>query len=498
MVNLGPSKGCQTCKQRRVKCDEGKPNCQRCLRVGHQCGGYSKKPINIRFKDDGINQAQKPPPQRYRVLIARADAREPSLVPALSPVQREVALAFFLNHFATTGRDFESSRGFFEVLRPVVAKEHPSSAISTAVTAIATRLHTLWRDGAKTSPSAHCLETHSLALRRLQQSLNNHKELTSQTTVLAALVLQFYENISATWNRTRPAVTHYDGAVSLLLSQSPDAKSNPVYSGHLLSYILHNEVSSALREQRPVAPRIRSWINGDNIPLNPSSTLDLIGISIANVQDRFSRLMDMDHPDSWLQSTRFDLEEVWSDVRAIDGDLIGWTKTLPREWRPFKMLHVKRASPPIATYSSSYDIYPSVPIAAVWNTWRCYRLMLLKIALVLLNVRPDAIPIKASNNPSLDTMQPIVSWAEDSVQELFDSVCESVPFHLGNYTRRSTLYDFEDQSIAFPSYHDLPPHDAAFLEHLSGDHFIPSKSLCIIRENIRDDDKPHSKESITA
>lgn len=35
--------GCTTCKIRRVKCDETKPSCLRCVRFGHQCDGYSNK-----------------------------------------------------------------------------------------------------------------------------------------------------------------------------------------------------------------------------------------------------------------------------------------------------------------------------------------------------------------------------------------------------------------------------------------------------------------------
>ena len=33
--------GCVTCKQRRVKCDELKPKCNRCAKAGRQCGGYT-------------------------------------------------------------------------------------------------------------------------------------------------------------------------------------------------------------------------------------------------------------------------------------------------------------------------------------------------------------------------------------------------------------------------------------------------------------------------
>lgn len=32
--------GCLTCKKRRVKCDEAKPHCARCIKSGHRCAGY--------------------------------------------------------------------------------------------------------------------------------------------------------------------------------------------------------------------------------------------------------------------------------------------------------------------------------------------------------------------------------------------------------------------------------------------------------------------------
>ncbi|KAE9367355.1 hypothetical protein N431DRAFT_486492 [Stipitochalara longipes BDJ] len=40
MVNIaGRSRGCSTCRRRRVKCDEKRPICNRCERCGFECGG---------------------------------------------------------------------------------------------------------------------------------------------------------------------------------------------------------------------------------------------------------------------------------------------------------------------------------------------------------------------------------------------------------------------------------------------------------------------------
>ncbi|KAK6843056.1 hypothetical protein PG995_002064 [Apiospora arundinis] len=39
----GRSKGCATCRKRRVKCDEAKPLCQRCIKAGFECLGYGRE-----------------------------------------------------------------------------------------------------------------------------------------------------------------------------------------------------------------------------------------------------------------------------------------------------------------------------------------------------------------------------------------------------------------------------------------------------------------------
>ncbi|RAQ73640.1 C6 zinc finger domain protein [Aspergillus flavus] len=46
MVAVPYSKGCRTCIQRRVKCDETRPNCRRCELRGIQCPGY-RKPLTF-------------------------------------------------------------------------------------------------------------------------------------------------------------------------------------------------------------------------------------------------------------------------------------------------------------------------------------------------------------------------------------------------------------------------------------------------------------------
>ncbi|OAP60383.1 hypothetical protein AYL99_05385 [Fonsecaea erecta] len=39
--------GCLTCKRRRIKCDEGKPSCQRCIKSNLKCNGYAAPKIRL-------------------------------------------------------------------------------------------------------------------------------------------------------------------------------------------------------------------------------------------------------------------------------------------------------------------------------------------------------------------------------------------------------------------------------------------------------------------
>ncbi|KAL4756513.1 Zn(II)2Cys6 transcription factor [Aspergillus foveolatus] len=51
--------GCFTCKQRRVKCDEGKPGCQNCERTRRRCEGYPPGPASALAGDGSLDaQAQ--------------------------------------------------------------------------------------------------------------------------------------------------------------------------------------------------------------------------------------------------------------------------------------------------------------------------------------------------------------------------------------------------------------------------------------------------------
>lgn len=69
MVNTGkPSGGCKLCRARRIKCDETKPACLKCLKSKRQCPGY-RDPFEGKIRDE--TQATIRKFKRTRIVIEK-------------------------------------------------------------------------------------------------------------------------------------------------------------------------------------------------------------------------------------------------------------------------------------------------------------------------------------------------------------------------------------------------------------------------------------------
>lgn len=463
MVNRGPSGGCNTCKKRRVKCDEDKPRCQLCIRLGWDCGGYERRAPALKFK---IVESAKfvAKPQRAQHLRIQEVARllqSSSIPPPLAPAEQDVAVSFFLSHVVIMGRDFASTRGFFEIIPPFLAKEKSGSAVSLALAAVSTRMLNLFREGSSIKlPDKPFYQ----AVRRLQTAIQDPAESRSQGTILATLILQFWDNISAVCG-LRPATRmHHDGAVALLKHQWPYTKDTSLYGKYLLGYILHVEVSSAIREKRSPSASILAWLKDDALHMNPSTRLDMIGMCVANLQNKFSQLV---LEGSSIIASPQELVQLRTEAKVVTARLFNWLKDVPEHWQPVKLERVKACKPPLITYSGIIEIYPSIQVAGIWNVWRCYHLILLKISLAI-------SPLGHRNSEAAAEFHGVDSRNKirKRMQEIVDSICQSVPFFLGNRTGRMTRFDLTDSRIALPGYHDLDLSGNALPQHLNSFKFM--------------------------
>lgn len=443
MVNRGRSKGCVTCKQRRVKCDEAKPECWHCQRLELRCGGYQTNYCNLKFRDQT---------HKFFNSVVQSQACLPSPRPLAEP---DTSVPFFLKHYVGMGRNLESARGLFEILIPVYCSERQGSPLSLAISAVASGIISLWRRSVKGFQLSRKSYTEAIACMR--NAVNDRVQRSNPATVLAALVLQHYESVAAVYDLRSPSRVHHNGAMSLLQFTESD-HINGVNGAYIRRFILHTEVSSAMRQKRPVQSIAYSWIGGKRLmaaPDNPSSVLDVIGVSVAEFQADYIRLVNQD---GTKLLSRQDLEGWRAEANRIDKQLLDWARNVPDHWQPRKLTTGQDIDESIPTYRSVCEVYPSCQIANIWNLWSFQRLLLSKITVDCLQKIIQLFQVEVPKDQASGVVDDILECKE-TLQKLVDSVCYSVPFFLGNRTRQSTITDFTDSEILIPSCHLPAPGD---------------------------------------
>ncbi|KAF5980931.1 hypothetical protein FCOIX_4537 [Fusarium coicis] len=474
MVNHGPSKGCLTCRKRRVKCDGDRPSCRECLRLRRVCGGYeaTKKTGGIRFKDQGAGAKLAPPTSRSRSLRVSTTpewAMQAAIPASISPSDEFFAVSFFLTSIAGLGRSFNSTQGFLEPLFPAVAKEHPDSVLSTVLAAVATKLWSLWKSPTETYRTPH--PPFTKALRRLQAALNDPLERSKDSTVLSAILMHFYESIAARSTHQHTMRAHQDGARALLdhgTGSVPDSDCR----AYLRGYLWHCDVSNYMELQLDDTSSLDVWFDAGwdySTPTSPNAVLDLIGLSIGGLQKRLSTFM------CGLANNNLDgltLATWWQDASSVNAQLSDWIHLVPPSWQPYKIPQEDTFA-----YFGFCDIYPTVQIATIWNVWRVCQLMVLRMQLYLLTKAPS----EALQQTILITTKDSSFPDPNHGRELVDSICRSMPFYLGNRRNHGGLHDLTDAAIKFPNYHDQDLDGTIRTKYLRGDQAM---SLCDYKRHI--------------
>ncbi|KAK3186903.1 hypothetical protein K4F52_004347 [Lecanicillium sp. MT-2017a] len=366
------------------------------------------------------------------------------------------AICFFLTSIVGLGRGFKSTQGFLEPLLPVVANEHPSSVLSIVVSAVSTKIWGCWKNPLRSYESPHSPFTRALV--HLQAALNDPVERSKDSTVLSIILMHFYEGV-ATRSMHRASIrAHRDGACALLKQQANSVPQSECCA-FLKNYLRHCDVSAYLESQASDTSDLDIWFDKDwdeNMPVNPNTVLDLIGLALAHLQ---TRLSDMKR---CVKHNPYDsgIETWWQDLESVEVQLSEWTLLVPTEWQPYT-----RAMHDGFSYLGSCDLYPTVQIATMWNVWRICRLTVLRLRLSLLACVP---PGALRRFKSLGAKKQIF-FDPTSGKEVVDSICRSIPFYLGTRRSHGGLNDLIDSEIKVPSYHDRDLNSDVRARYLQGD-----------------------------
>ncbi|KAH8130854.1 hypothetical protein LI328DRAFT_159129 [Trichoderma asperelloides] len=169
--------GCQTCKKRRVKCDEEKPACQRCISTGRVCDGYG-----IWGGGNAYGSSNKAPSLSKLSLTYYKKMPVPLNVVSMSQMHRiagrpaSIGFEYFRRYTSTKLPGlFES--GFWDSLVLQASDQEP--AVLHAVTAL----------GAAHKNDEHIsLIEYNKAIQHLRQSLNSSDRDALRVSLITCLL----------------------------------------------------------------------------------------------------------------------------------------------------------------------------------------------------------------------------------------------------------------------------------------------------------------------
>lgn len=192
--------GCETCKKRRVKCDEGKPACANCNRSGRRCEGYQSTTSTFYwYEHDGKGIVK----ERNPSVISR------TITPKYGNHGDKALLDLFLNKTAVELVKF-SNPYFWYTLVPQASWSHEGIRQAVAAVGLACD-ESKCPDQVAVVKRTQSFHHYNMAIRSL--TATNGQNTTPDVMLICCVMFWLFENLK---NRPCIAMTHLRAAVHML------------------------------------------------------------------------------------------------------------------------------------------------------------------------------------------------------------------------------------------------------------------------------------------
>ncbi|OCL03322.1 hypothetical protein AOQ84DRAFT_392345 [Glonium stellatum] len=423
-----PTSACNTCRRKKVKCDQTTPRCRRCLSKGLRCEGYAgNTKLDTKF-----------------VIRSSSGSSCPSYPAAGSPVPsiavslEHQAIPRFFSDYVHCGSSPGVPGGHLYFLYELFDDDDevtPYLSEALTATAYASLANQLNLESLRIK--ARLVYGRSLTL--VNQALGNASEAIKDATLGTIILFGLYEFIMNDGSKPYLWDVHHNGRM-LLLQLRGSGQLN-TSRGQAMFRMVYMTMQSAYL--------VKYWYPPKDIvfpELLNEGALPKVGFpmdrSLANPVTRVIRLCAttidlLRHSGS--RPILHELQNVVQEAALADVELLQWKKNAPIAWK-YKSVTVtplQRAQLPEAfpNWLKQFEIYADFRMAWIWNFHRSVRLLLHHAVLCCLN------RLKSSPDWSQLCTLPDFSWDAHAevVAAMVDEICGSVPFSLGQIVAETAL-----------------------------------------------------------
>ena len=372
--------------------------------------------------------------ERNEPVESEVGGQQSQDVPRVLPQDNEeYARTFFFNAYLLESRAPSHQRGYLDCLLPVWTRSSPLSPLRPAINAVALALLEAWSLMNPNSPPSlarsHYVQGVAAVRRRLQTADGIDDDL-----LLATLLLDMYDGITSFCGARPHEGPHVAGSGALIENRRGIPVNNKASQGTLLA-VRSRIVDRALMKRESVSRNVLSWTTStqtNSSPPTPEIGLEEIDVEVANLYVTASRIA-ADPTGSGVSPS-----DILAKANELDQRLLDWSASLPPDWIPVSILGPESVPQSIRVagmYQDHCTIHRSIFIANSLNGHCCSRI---KLQLVILACH------NALNDPDSEPARII---ARNTIQELADSICATVPYHLGD---RVNVLRIDDKTVQYP------------------------------------------------
>ncbi|EME85043.1 uncharacterized protein MYCFIDRAFT_88647 [Pseudocercospora fijiensis CIRAD86] len=386
-----PSRGCETCRRRKIKCDLRDGGCAKCEKAGWPCEGY-RDITDLMFHDESaktkakvtagqgsrrrqarLEKSPSPSPASASAassasaspaaspktgpsteLVALSLPAEPSLAPAID----DMAIGYFFDQYVFRYRDRRDSWYI----------EDGNGCLLAAIKALGTA-GVIKRTAPRPSADPEARKHYLTALQLTNSALRSPDDVKRDSTLLAIVILGIFEAVSGFQQNLDTWRDHVNGAASLLQLRGRDQFKTQTGCRLYLQTVL-NLIISCLSRRIPIPDHVRvvHKIAEQYIP-DPKDSVWRFTIASMRLADLNARLLPGNFPISSTQAPH-----IVEDALALYAEIESALADAPGDWKP----RLVGATGPVV-YADYYYVFDSYLVAQMFCGMCSYRIMLIDI-----------------------------------------------------------------------------------------------------------------------
>ena len=315
------------------------------------------------------------------------------------------------------------------------------SSLRLATAAVTVNIAMMWCSrGVNTRPARNIF---TQALTAARETLHDPVQSSTDEILMTILIFDLYDALVLHYAPDPLEYgKHKHGALAVIAHRGSANLATP-RGRALMGAVRHSLLPYLLSSRKPFPDQSDDFFHHPLINNTKASILDLISVRLSRVQSRLWKLHLENRFERSIEDYRVCYEEVITEAVRVEKQLMDWEASITYpDWLPGYMPRhsVMESIQKAGFYGSRCSVWVDLEFGGLWILFSVRYLLTLQM--IRQSFADDSSLL---NDP---VQRALLSRVNDKVQNLVDSICETVPFHLGdNVEPKNPIYSM---SINFP------------------------------------------------